>query len=127
VPGQRVADWRHEARTEADLIRRDAASLRAELLVSCITAAQPSTPAFIAAVAPLGRRFTPRLSQPLRPPAAERRALPAAAVPTYRTDYEGALTFAFEDGATLAPHAQRDADRRYWHDVPVRAPLPPLD
>ena len=118
-----------EARTEADLIRRDAASLRAQLLVVPHHGSRTSsTPAFIAAVAPQVAVFTPgyrnRFGHP-RPEIVERYS--AAAIPTYRTDYEGALTFTFEQGTTLAPHAQRDADRRYWHDVPVRAPLPPLD
>ena len=118
-----------EARTEADLVRRDAASLRAQLLVVPHHGSRSSsTPAFIAAVAPQIAVFTPgyrnRFGHP-RPEIVERYT--SAAIPTYRTDYEGALTFAFEPRTALAPRAQRDADRRYWHDTPVRARLPPLD
>ena len=118
-----------EARTEADLVRRDAGSLRAQLLVVPHHGSRTSsTPAFIAAVAPQVAVFTPgyrnRFGHP-RAEIVERYA--AAGVPSYRTDYEGALTFAFESGMALTPRTQREADRRYWHDAPVRAPLPPLD
>ena len=111
------------------MIRRDAASLRAQLLVVPHHGSRTSsTPAFIAAVAPQVAVFTPgyrnRFGHP-RPEIVERYT--SAAIPTYRTDYEGALSFTFEPGTRLAPHAQRDADRRYWHEVPVRAQLPPLD
>jgi hypothetical protein len=37
------------------------------------------------------------------------------------------LSFEFKPGARLAAVAQRDLDRRYWYDTPVRSELPPLD
>jgi competence protein ComEC len=118
-----------EARTEADLIRRDPAALQANLLVvphhGTLTS---STPAFIAAVAPEVAVFTPgyrnRFGHP-RPEIVARYA--AAGIRSYRTDYEGALTFAFEPGATLAPRRERDVDPRYWRDAPQRGDLPSLD
>src|SRR5262249_50708122 len=86
-----------EARTEADLVRRDSAALRAQLLVVPHHGSRTSsTSAFIAAVAPRVAVFTPgyrnRFGHP-RSEIVERYA--AAGVPTYRTDYEGALTFEF--------------------------------
>ncbi|HSS71398.1 MAG TPA: DNA internalization-related competence protein ComEC/Rec2 [Casimicrobiaceae bacterium] len=118
-----------EARTEADLIRRDAASLGAELLVVPHHGSRSSsTPGFITAVSPRIAVFTPgyrnRFGHP-RPEIVDRYA--KARIPTYRTDYDGALSFAFEPGVPLAAIAQRDIDRRYWYDAPVRSELPPLD
>ena len=87
-----------------------------------------STSAFIAAVAPDVAVFTPgyrnRFGHP-RPEIVARYA--DAGIRTYRTDYEGALTFAFESGATLAARRERDVDPRYWHDTPRRGELRPLD
>ena len=118
-----------EARTEADLIRRSVASLGAELLVVPHHGSRSSsTIGFITAVSPRIAVFTPgyrnRFGHP-RPEIVERYA--KAGIPSYRTDYEGALTFAFESGVPLAAVAQRDLDRRYWYDAPVRSELPPLD
>jgi competence protein ComEC len=118
-----------EARTEADLIRRDAASLRADLLIVPHHGSRTSsTPAFIAAVTPQVAVFTPgyrnRFGHP-RPEIVARYA--DTAVRTYRTDYEGALTFAFAPGSTLAPRSERDVDRRYWHDTPLRGEQAPLE
>ena len=87
-----------------------------------------STPAFIAAVAPQVAVFTPgyrnRFGHP-RPEIVARYA--DAAVRTYRTDYEGALTFAFAPGATLVPRSERDVDRRYWRDAALRGEQAPLE
>jgi competence protein ComEC len=118
-----------ESRTEADLVRREAGSLRADLLVVPHHGSRTSsTPAFIAAVTPAVAVFTPgyrnRFGHP-RPEIVARYA--DAGVRTYRTDYEGALTFAFAPGATLAPRAERDVDRRYWRDTPLRGEQPPLE
>ena len=118
-----------EARTEADLIRREAASLGAELLVVPHHGSRSSsTPGFIAAVSPRIAVFTPgyrnRFGHP-RPEIVERYA--RAGIPSYRTDYDGALSFAFEAGVPLAAIAQRNIDRHYWYDAPVRSELPPLD
>jgi competence protein ComEC len=118
-----------EARTEADLIRRDGAALHANLLlVPHHGSRTSSTSAFIAAVAPDVAVFTPgyrnRFGHP-RPEIVARYA--DAGIRMYRTDYEGALTFAFEPGATLAARRERDIDPRYWHDTPRRGELRPLD
>ena len=118
-----------EARSEADLVRRDGESLRSQLLVVPHHGSRTSsTPGFIAAVSPQAAVFTPgyrnRFLHP-RPEVVERYA--KAGVETYRTDYEGALSFYFERGAKLKPVAQRESDRRYWYDAPVRGPLPPLE
>jgi competence protein ComEC len=118
-----------EARSEGELLRRDAASLRVDLLVVPHHGSRTSSTAeFIAAVSPSIAVFTPgyrnRFGHP-RAEVVERYA--AAGVASYRTDYEGALDFAFERGTPPVVSAQRDVDRRYWYDRPVRAPLPPLD
>jgi competence protein ComEC len=118
-----------EARTEVDLIRRDGAALHANLLlVPHHGSRTSSTSAFIAAVAPDVAVFTPgyrnRFGHP-RPEIVARYA--DAGIRMYRTDYEGALTFAFEPGATLAARRERDIDPRYWHDTPRRGEIRPLD
>lgn len=118
-----------EARTEAGLIRRDAAALRANLLIVPHHGSRTSsTPEFIAAVAPEVAVFTPgyrnRFGHP-RPEIVERYT--EAGVRTYRTDDEGALTFAFDPGVALAARRERDVDPRYWRDTPRRAELRPLD
>jgi len=110
-----------EARTEADLVRREGAALRANLLVVPHHGSRTSsTPAFIAAVAPDVAVFTPgyrnRFGHP-RPEIVERYA--AANIPTYRTDFEGALTFTFEPGGSYVPRRERAAERRYWWDAPT--------
>ena len=118
-----------EARTEAELVRRDAESLRSQLLVVPHHGSRTSsTPGFIAAVSPQVAVFTAgyrnRFMHP-RPDVVERYT--QAGIATYRTDYEGALSFDFEPGAILKPAAQRERDRRYWYDPPVRGPLSPLE
>jgi competence protein ComEC len=111
-----------EARTEADLIRRDAAALRANLLIVPHHGSRTSsTPAFISAVAPEVAVFTPgyrnRFGHP-RPEIVARYV--DVGVRTYRTDYDGALTFAFAPATGLSPRIERDVDRRYWRDPPLR-------
>jgi competence protein ComEC len=110
-----------EARTEADLIRREGANLRADVLVVPHHGSRTSsTPAFIAAVAPRVAVFTPgyrnRFGHP-RPEIVERYA--STGIETHRTDYEGALTFVFEPGLALRPRSERDAERKYWRDAPL--------
>jgi competence protein ComEC len=117
-----------EARTEDDLIRREGAALRSDLLIVPHHGSRTSsTPAFIAAVAPSIAVFTPgyrnRFGHP-RPEIVARYA--DAGVRIYRTDYEGALTFAFAPGAALLPRVERVAERRYWRDAPVREKLAAL-
>ena len=102
----------------ATLVQRDAAREFAALRDGAIDLA----------VAPKVAVFTPgyrnRFGHP-RPEIVARYA--DAGVRTYRTDYEGALTFAFAPGSTLAPLSERDVDRRYWRDVPLRGELAPLE
>jgi competence protein ComEC len=118
-----------EARTELDLLRRDAAALRAELLVVPHHGSRTSSTAgFIGAVSPRIAVFTPgyrnRFGHP-RPEIVERYT--KSGIESHRTDYEGALTFDFNPGTRLAAVAQRDLDRRYWYDTPLRSEQPPLD
>ena len=113
-----------EARTESDLIRREGASLRANVLVVPHHGSRTSsTPAFIAAVAPDAAAFTPgyrnRFGHP-RPEIVARYA--RAGVAAYRTDFDGALTFAIEPGSSFVPRREREAERRYWWDAPARSP-----
>jgi beta-lactamase superfamily II metal-dependent hydrolase len=51
----------------------------------------------------------------------------AAGIRRYRTDYEGALTFAFEPGRAFLPQIEREVDRRYWRDTPLRGERITLD
>ena len=111
-----------EARGELDLVRRDADAIKADvLLVPHHGSLTSSTPAFIAAVAPRIAIYTPgyrnRFGHP--GPAVVAR-YDAAGIRTFRTDYDGALTFTFAQGASMFPRAEREHDRRYWRDVPMR-------
>jgi competence protein ComEC len=118
-----------EARSEAALMRRDDTSLHADLMVVPHHGSRTSsTQAFIARVRPQFAAFTPgyrnRFGHP-RPEIVERYA--AAGVESFRTDYEGALTFVFAEGHTREPRRERLDDLRYWRDLPTRAELTPLD
>ena len=111
-----------EARTEADLVRRDPASLPADVLVVPHHGSRTSsTPAFIAAVHPEIAAFTPgyrnRFGHP-RPEIVERYA--SAGARGLRTDYDGALTFTFAPGSSREPRLEREHDRRYWRETPQR-------
>jgi competence protein ComEC len=87
-----------------------------------------STEAFIAAVAPRIAVYTPgyrnRFGHP-RPEVVAR--YERAGIRAYRTDFDGALTFTFAPGASLAPRVEREHDRRYWYDAPVRDATKPVD
>ena len=118
-----------EARAESALLARDAGALRADLLIVPHHGSRTSsTPAFIAAVRPAVAVYTPgyrnRFGHP-RPEIVARYA--AAGIRAYRTDYDGALSFAFGARAVLAPSLERERDRRYWRDAPLHAALPPLE
>ncbi|MEP7181999.1 MAG: DNA internalization-related competence protein ComEC/Rec2 [Betaproteobacteria bacterium] len=115
-----------EARGELELVRGNPGALRADVLVVPHHGSRTSsTPAFIAAVAPKIAVFTPgyrnRFGHP-RPDVVVRYV--EAGIARYRTDYDGALTFTFAPGAPLAPRAEREFDRRYWREPPVRDALP---
>jgi competence protein ComEC len=118
-----------EARTEADLVRRSGEALRSDVLVVPHHGSRTSsTAAFIAAVHPDVAVFTPgyrnRFRHP-RPEIVER--YDAAGAKSFRTDYDGALIFDLDRGATHAPQAQREREARYWRELPVRGELPPLE
>jgi competence protein ComEC len=118
-----------EARGELELVRRDPAALAADvLLVPHHGSRTSSTPAFIRAVAPRIAVFTPgyrnRFGHPRWDVVAR---YDEAGIRSYRTDYDGALSFVFAPGAPRAPRAEREHDRRYWREAPVRGTAAPLD
>jgi competence protein ComEC len=118
-----------EARAELAMLGRDAAALRSDLLVVPHHGSRTSsTPAFIAAVRPTVAVYTPgyrnRFGHP-RPEVVARYT--AAGIRAYRTDYDGALSFAFGEPGALTPSRERERDRRYWRETPLREALPPLD
>jgi competence protein ComEC len=118
-----------EARGELELVRRSADALKADvLLVPHHGSLTSSTPAFISAVAPDIAVYTPgyrnRFGHP-RPAVVAR--YDAAGIRTFRTDYDGALTFMFAPGASRTPRAEREFDRRYWRDAPLRESRTPPD
>jgi competence protein ComEC len=118
-----------EARGERDLVRADPAALKSDvLLVPHHGSLTSSTPVFIAAVSPAIAVYTPGYRNRFGHPRAEVIARYAAAgVSTFRTDYDGALTFTFAPGTSHVPRAEREHDRRYWRQAPVREPRPPVD
>ena len=112
-----------EARTEADLVRREGAQLHADILVVPHHGSRTSsTPEFIDAVAPDVAVFTPgyrnRFGHP-RPEILARYV--GAGIASYRTDNDGALSFAVEPGSALVPRRERLNDPRYWWDRADRA------
>ena len=122
-----------EARDERLLVQHNAAALQSRLMVVPHHGSMTSsTNEFIGAVRPVVAVFTPgyrnRFGHP-RPEVVAR--YDAAGVRTYRTDYDGALTFEFDATAQYEPlHEplrQRDSDRRYWRDVPSRTLPKPVD
>jgi competence protein ComEC len=118
-----------EARGELELLRHDPAALKADvLLVPHHGSRTSSTPAFIAAVAPAIAVYTPgyrnRFGHP-RPDVVAR--YDRAGIRSYRTDLDGALTFTFAPGASRVPRVEREHDRRYWYDLPVRDAVKPVD
>ncbi|HEY7905242.1 MAG TPA: DNA internalization-related competence protein ComEC/Rec2 [Casimicrobiaceae bacterium] len=118
-----------EARAEIALIARATAALRSDVLVVPHHGSRTSsTPEFVAAVHPAVAVFTPgyrnRFGHP-RPEIVARYA--AAGIRTYRTDYDGAVTFDFGEGPLPVPRVERESERHYWRDAPVRNVLPPLE
>jgi competence protein ComEC len=117
-----------EARGEAELVRRDPAALAVEvLLVPHHGSRTSSTPAFIAAVAPRIAVFTPGYRNRFGHPRPDVVARYDEAGVSYRTDHDGALTFAFAPGAPQAPRSERDFDRRYWREAPAHGDVAPLE
>jgi competence protein ComEC len=115
-----------EARGELELVRDDPESLRADLLVVPHHGSMTSsTPAFIAAVAPEFAVYTPGYRNRFGHPRPEVMArYDASGIRTFRTDFDGALTFMFAPNAPRAPRAEREFDRRYWRDAPLRTSAP---
>jgi competence protein ComEC len=109
-----------EAVSEASLLDREAARLKADVLVVPHHGSRSSsTPAFIAAVAPEVAVFTPGYRNRFGHPRPEIVARYARSQ-TWRTDLHGALSFSFSAADSLRPRAERDFGRRYWHDLPLR-------
>ncbi len=113
-----------EARSEALLLRTDAAALRADVLVVPHHGSRTSsTPPFIRAVAPriavFACGYQNRFGHP-RPDIVARYA--AASVRMVRTDVAGAVTLAFVPDASLVPLSARDQRRRYWMDAAESLP-----
>jgi competence protein ComEC len=129
VAGSALLTGDIEARTESDLIHREPTRLRSDVLVVPHHGSRTSsTPAFIASVRPEVAAFTPgyrnRFNHP-RPEIVERYV--AAGVHNYRTDYDGALTFTFDEGASHLPRRERAHAARYWWDKPAQGELASLD
>jgi competence protein ComEC len=113
-----------EARGEADLIRRNPGLLKADVvLVPHHGSRTSSTPPFVAAVgaaiAVYAAGYRNRFGHP-RPDVVARYESTGAR--GYRTDFDGALTFTFAPDASSAPRAEREHDRRYWREAPIREP-----
>lgn len=111
-----------EARSEAELLARDGARLRADvLLVPHHGSKTSSTPAFLDAVAPrialLPAGYRNRFRHP-NPAVMERYA--ARGIEVWRTDLDGALRVELPADSTMEVAVRgQDAARRYWTD---RAP-----
>ena len=111
-----------EARGEQELVRREPRLLKADvLLVPHHGSRTSSTPAFIAAVEPdiavYAAGYRNRFGHP-RPDIVAR--YESRGVRGFRTDLDGALTFTFAPDTAQAPRAEREHDRRYWREAPVR-------
>jgi competence protein ComEC len=109
-----------EARSEAALLRDNAAVRADALIVPHHGSRTSSTPAFIAAVAPRIAVFTPgyrnRFGHP-RPEIVARYARAEARL--FRTDLDGAVTLTF--GPKVDSVVERAVKRRYWYDAPRAA------
>jgi competence protein ComEC len=110
-----------EAKTEALLVRTNAASLRTDvLLVPHHGSRTSSTVPFIRAVAPaiavVGCGYRNRFGHPRADIVAR---YTNEGITVVRTDLEGALTLVF-DGRRLVAGGARAQRARYWLDAPVR-------
>jgi competence protein ComEC len=107
-----------EAGSESELLLRDAAGLRAEVLVVPHHGSRTSsTPPFIAAVSPrlavIAAGYRNRFGHP-RGEILARYARAGAARP--RTDLEGAITVSLAPGRPIEAIGERERRRRYWYD-----------
>jgi competence protein ComEC len=108
-----------EALSEAEMLARDAASLRADVvLVPHHGSRTSSTQAFVDAVAPrvaiVAAGYRNRFGHP-RGDVLARYARDGAVRP--RTDLHGAISVTIEPGKPLAVIGERDRRRRYWYDA----------
>ncbi|HEY4139367.1 MAG TPA: ComEC/Rec2 family competence protein, partial [Casimicrobiaceae bacterium] len=109
-----------EARSEAALLRDNAAVRADALIVPHHGSRTSSTPAFIAAVAPRIAVFTPGYRNRFGHPRAEIVARYARAeARLFRTDLDGAVTLTF--GPKTDSVVERAVKRRYWYDAPQAA------
>jgi competence protein ComEC len=108
-----------EKRSEAELLRRDRANLKSDvLLVPHHGSKTSSTADFIAAVAPKVAIFTVGYRNRFRHPHPDvvERYIDLGSR-TLRSDESGAITVKFLR-ARWVIEMQREKGRRYWHDVP---------
>jgi competence protein ComEC len=110
-----------EARSEALLVRTVPAALRADVLVVPHHGSRTSsTPAFVRAVAPafavVAAGYRNRFGHP-RADIVARYTMHDVRV--VRTDHAGAVTFAFDGTAPVAPREARADRARYWLDAPA--------
>ncbi|HET9047194.1 MAG TPA: hypothetical protein VFO33_09570, partial [Casimicrobiaceae bacterium] len=113
-----------EASSEAHLLREDARSLAADVLVVPHHGSRTSsTQAFVAAVAPrvavFAAGYLNRFNHP-RPEVVERYVRQAAAV--MRTDRSGAVSVTLGPGDAFDAEGERERNRRYWYDLPQVPP-----
>ena len=111
-----------EAASELELLARNAANLRAEVLVVPHHGSKTSsTPAFVAAVSPqfaiIAAGYRNRFGHP-RGEILARYLRVNAARP--RTDLQGAITVSLAPGKPVEALGERARHRRYWYDVPER-------
>lgn len=104
-----------EAEQEAQLLARDADSLRADVLLAPHHGSgTSSSPAFLLAVRPQAAIFQVGHRNRYRHPKQEvYDRYGAMRIQRYRTDQQGALTLEFGD--TIEVHAFRASHARYWH------------
>jgi competence protein ComEC len=113
-----------EAASESEMLARDAATLRADILVVPHHGSRTSsTPAFIEAVAPriavIAAGYRNRFGHP-RGEILARYARVGAARP--RTDLEGAISVSLAPERPAEAIGERTRRRRYWY-APARAPV----
>ncbi|MEP7327912.1 MAG: ComEC/Rec2 family competence protein, partial [Betaproteobacteria bacterium] len=109
-----------EAISEMRLVARDAAALRAQvMLVPHHGSRTSSTPAFIRAVGPtwaiVNNGYRNRFGHPRAEIMARYRAVDSTIL---RTDVDGAVSVTFAAGIPLTPVTARKTGMRYWHDRP---------